>query len=48
MVADALCRLSMGSVAHVEKERNELVNDVHKLARLGVHLISISKSGATV
>ena len=34
VVADALRRLSMGSVAHVEEERKELVKDVHRLARL--------------
>ncbi|KAH0689512.1 hypothetical protein KY289_016870 [Solanum tuberosum] len=42
VVADALSRLSMGRVAHVEKERNELAKDVHRLARLGVRLMSIS------
>ena len=40
----ALSRLSMGSVAHVEEERKELVKDVHSLARLGICLISISDS----
>ena len=45
LVADALSRLSMGSVAHVEEERKELVKDVHRLARLGVRLMSISDSG---
>ncbi|KAH0689080.1 hypothetical protein KY289_016438 [Solanum tuberosum] len=34
MVADALSRLSMGSIAHVEDEKKELVRDVHRLARL--------------
>ena len=38
VVADAVSILSMGSVARVEKERKELVKDVHRLARLGVHL----------
>ena len=47
-VADALSRLSMGSVAHVEKQRKEIVKDVHRLARLGVRLMSISDSGVTV
>ena len=42
VVANALSRLSMGSVVHVEEERKELVKDVHKLARLGVRLMSIS------
>ena len=48
LVADALSRLSMGSVAHVEEERKELVKDVHRLDRLGVLLMSISDSGVTV
>ena len=44
VVADALSRLSMGSVAHVEEKRKELVKDVHRRARLGVRLMSISDS----
>ena len=38
----------MGSVSHVEEERKELVKDVHRIARLGVCLVSISDSGVTV
>ena len=37
VVANALSRLSMGSVARVEEERKELVKDVHRLSRLTVH-----------
>ncbi|WMV19109.1 hypothetical protein MTR67_012494 [Solanum verrucosum] len=48
VVADALSRLSMGSVAHVEKERNEIAKDVHRLARLGVCLMDTSDSGVIV
>ena len=48
VVADALSILSMGSVAHVEEERKELVKDVHRLDRLGVHLISILDTCLTV
>ncbi|WMV58674.1 hypothetical protein MTR67_052059 [Solanum verrucosum] len=48
VVPDALSRLSMGSVAHVEEEKRELAKDVHKLARLGVRLMSISDGGITV
>ncbi|KAH0698841.1 hypothetical protein KY284_013056 [Solanum tuberosum] len=48
VVADALSRLSMGSVAHVEEERKELAKDVHRVARLGVRLMSISDGGVTV
>ena len=48
VVADSLSRLFMGSVAHVEEEMKELVKDVHRLDRLGVHLMSISDSGVTV
>ena len=36
LIDNALNRLSRGSVAHVEEERNELVKDVHRFARLGV------------
>ncbi|KAH0689070.1 hypothetical protein KY289_016428 [Solanum tuberosum] len=48
VVADALNKLSMGSVAHVEEERRNLAKDVHRLARLGVCLMSISDSGVTL
>ena len=48
VVADAPSRLYMGNVAHVEEKRKKLVKDVHRLARLGVHLISISNSGVIV
>ncbi|WMV56466.1 hypothetical protein MTR67_049851 [Solanum verrucosum] len=48
VVADALNRLSIGSVAHIEEERKELVKDVHRLAHLGVRIMSISDSGVTV
>ena len=48
LVADALSRLSMGSVAHVEEKREELVKDVHSVARLGVRLMSISDNGVIV
>ena len=44
VVSDALRRLFMGSVSHVEEKRKELVKDVHKLARLGVLLMIISDS----
>ena len=48
VVAHALSRLSMGSIVHVEEERNELVMDVDMLALLGVRLMSISDSGVIV
>ena len=48
IVADALSRLSMGIVAHVEEKRKELVKDVHMLSRLGVFLMSISDNGVTI
>ena len=38
----------MGSVAHVEEERKELVKDVHRLALLGVRLMIILNNGVTV
>ena len=39
VVADALSRLSMGCLAHVENDKKELDHDVHHLARLGVRLL---------
>jgi len=35
MVIDALSRLSMGSLAHVDKGIQELVKDIHHLDNLG-------------
>ncbi|WMV09069.1 hypothetical protein MTR67_002454 [Solanum verrucosum] len=48
VVADTLSRFSMGSVAHVEDEKKELVCEVHILARLGVQLVDSIKGGAMV
>ncbi|KAH0720184.1 hypothetical protein KY290_005094 [Solanum tuberosum] len=42
VVADALRKLFMGTVAHVEEEKNELEKDVHQLACLGVCLTDTS------
>ena len=47
IMAISFSRLSMGIVAHVEGKK-ELVKDVHRFARLGVHLMSISDSGVTI
>ena len=38
VVADALIRMTMGCVSHIEKSKTNLVKDVHMLARLGVRL----------
>ncbi|WMV38445.1 hypothetical protein MTR67_031830 [Solanum verrucosum] len=48
VVVDALSRLSMGSVAHVEEEKKVLAKDVHQHARLGVCLTDTSNSGVTI
>ncbi|WMV54854.1 hypothetical protein MTR67_048239 [Solanum verrucosum] len=48
VVADSLSRFSMGSVAHVEDEKKELVWDVHRLARLGVQQVDSTKGGFMV
>lgn len=36
---DSLTRVSIGSVAHVENDKKELVQEVYRLARLGVRLV---------
>ena len=38
VVAEALSRMTMGSLSHVEQEKKELVKDVHRLPRLGLWL----------
>ena len=38
VVANALTKLSMGSISHIDDEKKELVKEVHQLARLGVRL----------
>ncbi|WMV09384.1 hypothetical protein MTR67_002769 [Solanum verrucosum] len=48
VVADALSRLSMGSVAHIDDDKKELVREVHRLAHLGVQLMDSTKCGIMV
>ncbi|WMV09670.1 hypothetical protein MTR67_003055 [Solanum verrucosum] len=48
VVADALSRLSKGSVAHIEDGKNELIRDIHKLARLGVRLVDSTQGNVMV
>ena len=38
VVADALSRMIISNVSHVEEAKKDLVKDVHRLARLGVRL----------
>lgn len=47
MVINALSRLSIGSLAHVKKENQELVKDIHHLANLGVRFLD-SKNGSVM
>ena len=37
-VADALSRMTMGSVSHIDEAKKDLVRDVNMFARLGVRL----------
>ncbi|WMV50269.1 hypothetical protein MTR67_043654, partial [Solanum verrucosum] len=48
VVVDPLSRLSMGTVAHLEDQKRELVCDVLRLARLGVQLVDSTKGGVMV
>ena len=47
-VADALSRLTKGSVSHLDEAKKDLARDVHMLARLGVRLDSSLDGGAIV
>src|SRR5688572_8250990 len=48
VVANALSRMSMGSVAHVDEDKKELVKEVHRLARLGVKLLGTMEGSMLV
>ena len=48
VIADASSRMSIGSTAHVEDGKKELVKDVHRLDRVGVHLVDSSSGGVSV
>ena len=45
VLADALTRLSMGSVSYINDENKEQVEEVHKLPRLGVRLVDTPSGG---
>ena len=48
VVEDALSLLSIGSVAHVKKDKRELICDVHRLSQLRVRLVDTTKCGVMV
>ena len=48
IVVDVLSRLSIRSTVHLEKEKKELAQEVHRLARLEVHLMDYTKRGIVV
>ncbi len=43
IVANALSRLSMDSVSHIEDSKKKLAQEVHQLARLGIRLVDIEE-----
>ncbi|XP_070046763.1 uncharacterized protein [Nicotiana tomentosiformis] len=48
VVADALRRRSLGSLAHVEVEKRQLAREIHQLACLGVRLVDSDDSGVVL
>jgi len=48
VVADALSRKSMGSLAHLEAYQSPLAKEVHRLASLGVRLVDSIEGGVIV
>lgn len=48
IVVYSLSRLSMGSVSNVEDGNKKLVEEVHQLARLGVHLLDLIEGSVWV
>ena len=47
-VVDALSRMTMGSVSHIDEIKKDLAREVHRLARLGVRLEGSPNGGAIV
>ena len=48
MVVDALSRLSLGSLSHVDVKKRGLVKDIYRLANLGVRLLDFENGGVIV
>ena len=48
VVADALFRMSMGSVSHIEDSRKKLAQEIHDLTRLSIRLVDSSEGGVCV
>lgn len=48
VVADALSRLSIGSLSHFEEGKREMMKDIHQLANLGVRLLDFKDGGVVV
>ncbi|XP_070010459.1 uncharacterized protein [Nicotiana sylvestris] len=48
VVADALSRRFMGSLAHVEAEKRQLTKEIHQLACLGVRLVNSGNGGVVL
>ena len=48
VVAEALSRMTMGSVSHHDEAKKDLAREVHRLARLRVRLESSRNRGAIV
>lgn len=44
----SLSKLFIESVSYIEKNHEELVKEVHRLARLGVHSINFNEGGVAV
>ena len=47
-MTDALSRLSMDNVSHIDDEKKELVKEVHQLTRLGVRLVDTPSKDVSV
>ena len=48
IVADALNRLSMGSISHIEDSKKKMAQEIHHLSRLGVRFFDSSEGGVCV
>lgn len=47
VVVNSLSKMSMGSTARVEDDKNELAKEIHRLARLGERLVYSTSEGVS-
>ncbi|XP_070036624.1 uncharacterized protein [Nicotiana tomentosiformis] len=48
VVANALSRISIGSLSYLQPEKSEIAHEIHQLASLGVRLLDLGDTGVSI